>query len=109
VFLSNNHGPSIAAQLDAQDQAPMTLKIVKTSRGRKTTIRMFGEAKSEHIDLIKAEMKERRPQIVFDLSEVSLVDVNIVRFLDSCEAEGIELLHCSRYLREWITRERSPS
>jgi hypothetical protein len=73
---------------------PMTLKIVKTSRGRKTTVRLSGEAKSEHIDLIKAEMKDRRSEIAFDLGEVTLVDVNIVRFLGSCETEGIQLLHC---------------
>jgi hypothetical protein len=85
---------------------PMTLKIVKNSRGRKTTIRLVGELKSEHIDLIKAEMKDHRSQMAFDLSEVSLVDVNIVRFLGSCQTQGIELLHCSRYVREWITRER---
>ena len=84
----------------------MTLKIVKTSRGKRTTVRLSGEAKSEHIDLIKAEMKDQRLQIVFDLRELSLVDVNIVRFLGSCETEGVELLHCSRYVREWITRER---
>jgi len=84
----------------------MTFKIIKNSRGRSTTIRLVGELKSEHIELIKAEMKDHRSRIVFDLREVSLVDVNIVRFLGSCQAEGIELLHCSRYVREWITRER---
>jgi len=62
--------------------------------------------KSEHIDLIRTEMKDHRSRIVFDLREVSLVDANIVRFLGSCQAKGIELLHCSRYVREWITRER---
>jgi hypothetical protein len=29
-----------------------------------------------------------------------------VRFLSECEAQGIELLHCSPYIREWISRER---
>ena len=84
----------------------MTFKIVKNSRGRNTTIRLMGELKSEHIDLITAEMKDHRSRIVFDLREVSLVDANIVRFLGSCQAKGIELLHCSRYVREWIRRER---
>ena len=68
--------------------------------------RLAYDASMEHIDLIKAEMKDHRSRIAFDLREVSLVDVNIVRFLISCQATGIELLHCSRYVREWITRER---
>jgi hypothetical protein len=37
---------------------------------------------------------------------VSLVDADAVRFLGSCESEGIQLLNCSAYIREWIVRER---
>ncbi len=43
---------------------------------------------------------------MFDLDGVTLVDVEVVRFLGACEADGIELLHCSRYIREWILREQ---
>ena len=38
--------------------------------------------------------------------EVTLVDVTVVRFLVACEAEGIELVRCARYIREWMDRER---
>jgi hypothetical protein len=48
-------------------------------------------------------MKDRLFHTVLDLSEVSLVDVHVVRFLGTCQAEGVQLLHCSRYIREWIT------
>jgi len=41
-----------------------------------------------------------------DLSEVTLVDLDVVRFLISCENEGIELANCPAYVREWILRER---
>ena len=43
---------------------------------------------------------------MLELGEVSLVDADAVRFLDSCESEGIQLLNCSPYIREWIVRER---
>jgi hypothetical protein len=56
--------------------------------------------------LIKSEMRDHRSRLVLDLTEVSLVDVNTVRFLGICEAGGVELAHCSRYIREWITREQ---
>jgi len=41
------------------------------------------------------------------LYEVTLVDVGVVRFLIACEAEGIELLNCAPYIREWMSRERN--
>jgi hypothetical protein len=41
-----------------------------------------------------------------DLDEVTLVDVEVVRFLGACEAEGAEVLGCSPYIREWIRREK---
>jgi hypothetical protein len=34
------------------------------------------------------------------------VDADVVRFLGICESEGIQLLHWSAYIREWIVRER---
>jgi hypothetical protein len=43
---------------------------------------------------------------VLELAEVSLVDADAVRFLSGCESEGLRLLNCSAYIREWIVRER---
>jgi hypothetical protein len=40
------------------------------------------------------------------LDEVDLLDVECVRFLNKCEAEGISMLHCSPYIKEWMLRER---
>jgi hypothetical protein len=45
---------------------------------------------------------------VLDLDEVTLVDVEVVRFLGTCEKEGTALLHCPPYIREWISREQRP-
>ena len=45
--------------------------------------------------------------IVLDLEEVTLVDVDVVRFLGMCEAKGVELVHCSPYIREWVFREQA--
>jgi hypothetical protein len=44
---------------------------------------------------------------IVDLSEVTLVDIAVVRFLITCEDEGIELVHCPPYVRAWILRERA--
>ena len=65
---------------------------------------MDSENMTELRSLITAEPK--RQQIVLDLSELLLVDEGSVRFLEGCEANGIELKNCPAYVREWITRER---
>ena len=48
----------------------------------------------------------RARAVALDLEEVDLVDVESVRFLNAREAEGISVLHCSPYIREWMLRER---
>jgi len=44
---------------------------------------------------------------ILDLSQVTLVDVGAVRFLITCEDQGVELMQCPPYVREWILRERT--
>jgi hypothetical protein len=57
--------------------------------------------------LIRSE-GNRRP-IILDLRDVTLVGQDAITFLDRCEANGITLKNCARYIREWITRERGGS
>jgi anti-anti-sigma regulatory factor len=84
----------------------MTLKIEKYSDERSTTIRLIGRMRREHLEELKAQMKDSGPKVTLDLTEVSLVDVDTVRFLGACQEEGVELLHCSPYIHDWIARER---
>ena len=44
---------------------------------------------------------------MLDLTDVNLVDITVVRFLICGEDEGVELVQCPPYLREWMTRERA--
>jgi hypothetical protein len=37
---------------------------------------------------------------------VRLADRDAVRFLRSCEAEGVKLENCPAYVREWMDREQ---
>jgi hypothetical protein len=46
-------------------------------------------------------------QIVVDMKDLTLVDRDAVRFLERCEADGIELRNCPAYIRVWIDRERN--
>jgi hypothetical protein len=44
---------------------------------------------------------------MLDLADVSLVDIAVVRFLICCEDQGVQLVECPPYVREWMTRERA--
>ena len=84
----------------------MTLKIEKTPGERGTIIKLIGRIRAEHLSELNAQITACVPKIVLELGEVSLVDADAVRFLGSCESEGIQFLNCSAYIRLWIVRER---
>jgi len=84
----------------------MTLRIEKDSDGHTTTLRLIGRMRREHIEELKAQIKAGGTSVTLDLNEVSLVDLDVICFLATCQVEGISLVHCSRYINNWITRER---
>ena len=69
-------------------------------------LRVSGRIDAEHVSELRSCMSGHGPTVVLDLDEVRLVDVVVVRFLVRCEADGVELHNCSRYIREWMDRER---
>jgi hypothetical protein len=84
----------------------MTLKIESAFDGKTATLRLCGRIEADHLDAIQAEVRRYTPRLVFDLGEATLVDRAVVCFLAAQEVEGVELLECPRYIREWIARER---
>ncbi len=84
----------------------MTLKIEKHWDGYRTSLRLIGRMQGEHLEDLEKEVRESGPAITLDLEELTLVDVEAVRFLGTCEAQGATLLNCSPYIRDWIGKER---
>ncbi len=84
----------------------MTIKFEKETRQLKTMIRLSGRLQSKHLDELKTQIEETRSRIALDLNEVTLVDVETVRFLNACEKNGVELLNCWPYIQEWMIREK---
>ena len=84
------------------------MKIVKVSHGGAVTIRMSGDFQREHIAELKMQIEDRRPRMILDLKDVTLVDVDAVRFLAVCHREGMKIVHCPQYVRDWISREHQP-
>ena len=77
----------------------MTFKIT-------VVLRVSGRIDAEHVSELRSCMSRHGSHVVLDLDEVRLVDVATVRFLVRCEADGMQLRNCSRYIREWMDRER---
>ena len=88
-------------------QNAMTLKIVKRSDGARTIFKISGRIRSGDLEELRGQMGGHAAGIVLDLEEVTLVDVEVVRFLGMCEAKGVELVRCSPYIREWVFREQA--
>ena len=91
---------------ETPDRSNMTLKIERYSEGPSTKLRLIGRMQAEHLAELEKQIRESGSKIALDLEEVNLVDVQVVRFLGACEAQGITLLNCSPYIRDWIGKER---
>ena len=83
----------------------MTLRIDRVGE----RVRLSGEFRSEHLPQVKAEMDQCRSRSVLDMEEVDLVDVEAIRFLNSCEARGVSVSNASAYIRAWMAQERDRS
>jgi anti-anti-sigma regulatory factor len=73
--------------------------------GRKVVLRLSGRMQATHLEHLRARIDKNMRSVALDLEEVTLVDIDVVRFLGTCESQGIELRHCAPYIREWILRE----
>jgi hypothetical protein len=66
-----------------------------------------GTIQGGHVDTLRAAVVRETGRVALDLEHVSLVDLNAVKLLGQCEADGIEIENCPAYVREWISRERA--
>jgi hypothetical protein len=87
----------------------VTLKIEKTVDRRRTTVRLIGRVRAEDLLEVARQLEASGPGAVLQLDEVTLVDLDVVRFLNRCETEGVRLVNCSPYIREWMSREQNRS
>jgi hypothetical protein len=67
---------------------------------------MDHESTLELENVIEAEEMKGR-QIVLDIKDLTLVGQSDIDFLARCEAAGIKLVHCARYVRDWIAKQQA--
>jgi hypothetical protein len=92
---------------ESSDSSNVTFKIEKYRDRHNTTIRLIGRMRADHLSELEKQISESESKIVLDLEELNLVDVEAVRFLGMCETQGVTLLNCSAYIRDWIGKERN--
>jgi hypothetical protein len=87
----------------------VTLKIENIVLNRRTTVRLIGRVQADDLPEVVRQLEASGPGVVLQMDEVMLVDVEVVRFLNKCETEGVRLVNCSPYIREWMSKERKRS
>jgi anti-anti-sigma regulatory factor len=84
------------------------LKIQRSANGE-VVFAVSGRMDAEQTDILEALFRNEGEgrKIVMDLTDLTLVDRDAVRFLERCESDSIKLRNSPAYIREWIERERS--
>jgi predicted metal-binding protein len=60
----------------------------------------------EQVPELKELLDSDDRNIILDLRDVRLADREAVKFLRSCEKDGMKLENCPAYVREWMDREK---
>ena len=65
-----------------------------------------GRIDGEHVDTLRELIAREKSRVAIDLTEIILADREAVRLLAVSEANGVELINCPAYIREWVNREK---
>ena len=66
---------------------------------------LSGHMRAQEVAELQALFDQDYRTIVLDLRDVRLADRDAVKFLRSCERDGMTLENCPAYVREWMDRE----
>lgn len=84
----------------------MTLRIKRLCENHGTRIYLSGELRCAHLGDLRAEIEQFGQPAALDLDEVNVVDIDGIRLLNECQAQGIQVVNCSPYIREWMLQEK---
>ena len=84
----------------------MTIRIVRDAAACTAVLYLIGRVEAEHMPALRAEIADCGDGVVvLDLDDVTVIDADVVRFFNACEAQGVALRRCPLYVREWMSRE----
>jgi hypothetical protein len=86
----------------------MTFRIETEARGKCTVFILSGRIEGPAVAELRRlfELQTEYRDIVLDLKDVGVVGREVMRFLLSCEVDGVKLENCAPYIREWMEREK---
>jgi hypothetical protein len=84
----------------------MTLKMIRICEKHGTRICLSGELRGSHLVDVRAEIAQVGQPATLDLDEVDIVDIDGVCLLNECQAQGVQVVNCSPYIREWMLQEK---
>lgn len=82
------------------------LKIQRSANGD-VVFTVSGRLEADNVTQLSALLESEamgRTRVV-DLQDVVLVDRDVIRFLRTCERDGIVLRNCPAYVRAWMAGE----
>jgi hypothetical protein len=83
----------------------MSFRIERSCEGKDTILRLSGRMRAADLESLRKEIGNQS-RLILDLTAVSVVDVEIVRFLNVCEGRGLRIENGPSYIKEWMRRER---
>jgi hypothetical protein len=85
----------------------MTWKIDRyVEQQRLVVLRLSGRIDRDDVDTVREMIGREKDPVAIDLTEVVLVDRDVVRLFATSELNGIELRNCPAYIREWVSKEK---
>ena len=84
----------------------MTLKLKRICEKGGTRIRLSGELRYSHLVDVRAEIEQVGQAVTLDIDEVEVVDIDGIRLLNEYQDQGIQVVNCSPYIREWMLQEK---
>jgi len=85
----------------------MTWKIDRyVEQQRLVVLRLSGRIDRDDVDTVREMIGREKDPVAIDLTEVVLVDREVVRLFATSELNGIELRNCPAYIREWVSKDK---
>jgi ABC-type transporter Mla MlaB component len=85
----------------------MTYRIERSTDARGVTFSLSGEMDSDHVTELGTLLAAESNRLVcLDLTDVTLVNREAMKFLADVEAAGAVLVNAPDYVRRWIDAER---
>ena len=83
------------------------LRIQELASGDLVTLILSGRIQKEDLEELQSLLEKHHKSVVLDLEGVKRVDRDVVTFLANFETDNGRITNWTRYIREWMLKERA--